>query len=348
MGNKRSMGSRYEDSYSDRDSKGGGSKSILDKKAIGDITFYKPEEGFGNKIDIIPYEIKSKNHPRVKVGKAKVGDLDYLLDVYVHRAVGPAKQDIICPKKMFGADCPMCRQAGEHWEAKEEKEAKAMWPKRRVFYNVVDAANPDKGIQIFETSHALFEKELIEAASDENEDGTILHFADPDDGCTIRFKAVENTIGQSKYFEFKKWEFQTRKKPISDALIDEAISFDKFITLYSAEEIEKLMYGADDDDDEEEDDKPAKKPERSTKATKREKAVKADDDEGVVDDDDDDEPPAKPRKGKAKPADDDEDEEDETPKCPEKGMKFGKDTDTDDACDDCKLYKKCLAAKKGK
>jgi len=329
MGRDRSLGNRIDDSYNDRESGGGKGKQLLDLSKAGKVSFYKAEAGGGNKIDIIPYEITTKNHPRVKLGKNKVGDLDYLLDVEVHRNVGPQKATVICPKKMFGTDCPICRLAGEMWEAGKEKEAKNTWPKRRVFYNVIDANKPEEGLKIFETSHALFESDLLVAAKTENDDGTMVPFADPDEGSTIRFVATEAEIGKSKYFKFSNFRFLDRK-PIKDALIDGALDFSAYIKFYSSEELEALLYGAEEEPEEPDEEAPKKA---------RTPAKKAEKDDDLLSDDEDE----KPRRSKHK-----EEDEDDTPTCPVKGLKFGVSIDEDDACDDCKLRKACKLALKEK
>ena len=328
MARNRSLSGRIEDSAGEVDAKVTGGKSILD---FGDTKpkFFKEKEGW-NTFNIIPYEITSKNHPRVKMGKARVGDLDYMLDVWVHRRVGPAKTDVICPKKNFGHECPICNQAGEFWEAGKEKEAKDTWPKRRVFYNVEDTENAKGEIQIFHASFSLFQDEILKQS--ENRDGSHIPFADPDVGKLISFKAAAEELGKSKFFKYPKFEFEDRKA-IKDEMIDKAFDFGKYLKYYTTEEIEAIMFGAE---EEVEEDTPPPRQESRSRAVVDEKA------ESLVDDDD--EPPARSRRGR----DEEKEEKSENP-CPA-GLRFGKDLDKDEACDDCPkaTYKACLQAKQGK
>lgn len=316
---------RYEDSYNSREGNSG--KKGVFKWPKG-VQFFKAVEGPKNKINIVPYVIKSKHHPLVKAGKAEIGDIDYVLDVFVHRSVGPMKQDVICPKKTYNGICPICDAAQEFYQNDDKKSYDAIKAKRRVFYNVEDVNDPDKGLMVFEASHPYFEKELIDAARDASEDGPILPFADIKDGKTIKFKGVAPEMGKNIY-EFKSFTFLDREEELSDKLIDKAISFDELITLHSAEELNKILYGGGDEDvDDDDDDKPA-----PTK--KASKPVKEDEDE------EDDEEEAKPPKKATKSDGDDAD----GPTCPHKGGKFGKDTDKYEECEDeCKHYRACLKA----
>ena len=150
---KDQMKKRTEEHNREKDYGGSGAQ-ILDLSNLEDAAFFKPEEG-KHLIDIIPYEIKTGNHP-----KYDKGDLDYLLEYYVHYNVGPGKDRFVCMAKTFGKPCPICEEL-EILKANkaDEKTIDALQPKRRVLYNVIDLNEEEKGIQLFETSHFLFEKE---------------------------------------------------------------------------------------------------------------------------------------------------------------------------------------------
>ena len=334
---KSKFGDRLNDSYNSRKS-GGSREGALDfSKVGGEVKFYKLREGT-NKVDIVPYVIKSKEHPLIKAskGKYKVGDMDYLLDIFVHKDVGPTQSTVICPKKNYGKPCPLCESSDEYWKAGKKDESTALRAKRRVFYNVVDAVNPKDGLQVLEQSHAYFEKELLEAAKDEADTsgGEMIDFIDPDDGMTIKFKGAKETFAGKDFIKPKNFSFVERESSVAK-LVDKAISFDELMNpLMSYDEIMALMTGATEDDDEDEDDTPPPR--------------------GRHDDDEDDAPPKKSRRPKD---DDDEDEEeapppkksakadkeDDGPTCPH-GHRFGKDNDEFPECEDCKVWKDCARA----
>lgn len=380
---KGGLAKRYQASYESKGSSGGKAGVMNWKKIDGEVNFFSPQEG-RNRINIIPYTIKTKNHPLVKKGEFEVGDKDYVMDVFVHRGVGPSEVSVLCLKQTYGKPCPICEQSALLRKQGKEDEAGALKASRRVFYNVQDLKNPDT-LKVFEASHYLFEKELIDEARDDDEGGFI-DFADEETGKEIKFRCSKTSKGGFEFNEFKSFSFEDRNDNIPDELLESAISFDEIMNVPTYEEAEKILYGRDDDEEneqqeDEEDEAPAKK-----KPAK--KAVVEDDDEeeqdadedeeeepapkkkpakkpAPVEEDDDeeeDEPAPKPaKKAKAPAVEEDEDDESEEDKAPAKpakkadckgdcgkcpfGHKFGVDTDNFDDCDDCDVWDKCINGK---
>lgn len=360
MINKKKGGfaKRYQASYESKDSGAPAKAGVMNwKKVDGDVNFFSPIEG-KNRINIIPYVIKTKNHPLVKRGEFKVGDSDYVMDVFTHRGVGPSEATVLCLKSTFGKPCPICEQSALLRKQGKEKEAGELKPSRRVFYNVQDMKEPDK-LKVFETSHFLFEKELIDEARDD-EEGGFVDFADPIEGKEIKFRASEVQKGSIKYKEFKSFAFEDRDDPIPDELLESAISFDEIMNVPTYEEVEKILFGQDDDEDEF--DEPVKK-------SKRDDSDEEDNDRPVKKfskkyEDEDDESEEKPVKNRDDENEDDEEngDEEESSKKPVKkvedennepeplkkscgkcpfGHCFGKDDDKYDDCDDCDVWDKC-------
>ena len=377
---KSSMMKRYQASYESKESGVPAKAGVMNwKKAEGDVTFFSPIEG-RNRINIVPYEIKTKNHPLVKRGEFEIGDKDYVMDIFVHRGVGPSEASVLCLKSTYGKPCPICEQSAILRKQGKEKEAGDLKASRRVFYNIQDMKEPDK-LKVFETSHYLFEKELIDEARDD-EEGGFVDFADPIDGKEIKFRASDVQKGSIKYKEFKSFSFEDRDDPISDELLESAISFDEIMNVPTYEEVEKILFGQDEDDEDEESEKPAKKSkydddeeDEDEESEKPAKKSKYDDDEEDDDrpakksskkydeDEGDDEPEEKSAKKSSKNRDEEESEDDEeSPKKPVKkveddeeseeksscsgrckfGHCYGKDVDKYDDCDDCDTWDKCV------
>jgi hypothetical protein len=311
--NSGGLAKRYSSSYGSRD---GGSSSkggvINYRNYDGEVTFFSPTEG-KHRINIIPYTIKSKNHPLVKRGEAEIGEQDYIMDFYIHRGVGPSEKSVLCLKNTYGKPCPICEYASSLRKKGKEEEAKTLKPSRRAAYNIEDLKEPGK-IKVFETSHYLFEKELIEEARDDDEGGFI-DFADPEEGMEIKFRASKTTKNGMEFTEFKSFAFEDRDEPISEELLDAAISFDELLVVPTYEEVEKILYGDDEEDSEddsnEEDEKPSKK------SSKKSKSYDEDDDEEDEDEDEEDEKLSKKSKSKSKPEPEDEDEEESDDKDPD-------------------------------
>ena len=347
MKKKGGFAKRYQASYESKDSGAPAKAGVMDwKKVDGDVNFFSPIEG-KNRINIIPYTIKTKNHPLVKRGEFEVGDSDYVMDVFTHRGVGPSEATVLCLKSTYGKPCPICEQSALLRKQGKEKEASDLKPSRRVFYNIQDTKEPDK-LKVFETSHYLFEKELIDEARDD-EEGGFVDFADPIDGKEIKFRASDVQKGSIKYKEFKSFAFEDRDDPIPDELLESAISFDEILNVPTYEEVEKILFGQD-DDDEDEDEAPAKKSKYEDEdddeepEPKKFKPAKNRDDEESDDEEseDEDDEPKKP----AKKVEEDDEDEPEPPKkscgkCPF-GHCFGKDDDKYDDCDNCDVWDKCV------
>lgn len=337
---------RYQSSYETKDSGGGSRSDVMDwKKVDGEVSFYTPVEG-RNRINIVPYEIKSKNHPLVKRGDAEIGEQDYVMDIWVHRNVGPTEANVLCLKNTYGKPCPICEQMALFKKQGKEDEARELKPSRKVYYNVQDMKEPDK-LKVFSASHYLFEKELIDEARDD-EAGGFVDFADPEDGKEIKFRATEVTKGSMKYKEFKSFSFEDREEPISDELLENAISFDEILNVPTYEEVQNIFYGKDNDEEEEE--KPVKK------ARVVEDDEEDDDDVPVAkpskrvveEDEEEDEPVVKPSK---RVIEEDEEEEEKLVKASKTtggckfGHKFGKDCDKYEDCDNCDCWDKCMKSK---
>lgn len=332
---KGGLAKRYQASYESKGSSGGKAGVMDWKKVDGEVQFFSPAEG-RNRINIIPYTIKSKNHPLVKKGEFEVGDKDYVMDIFVHRGVGPSEASVLCLKNTYGKPCPICEQSALLRKQGKEDEAGALKPSRRVFYNVQDLKNPDV-LKVFEASHYLFEKELIDEARDD-EEGGFVDFADEESGKEIKFRCSKTSKGGFEFNEFKSFSFEDRDENIPDELLESAISFDEIMNVPTYEEAEKILYGRDEDDDsedEEEDEVPAKK------SSKKAVAKNEDDDD---DDADDEEEPAPKKTAKKKPAveeddededlDEDDEEEEKPAKKPAKKSKVVEEDDDDEQEDE--------------
>ena len=304
---KGGMAKRYANSYASRDSGSGSKGGVINyRNHDGEIKFFSPAEG-KHRINIIPYVIKTKNHPLVKSGEAEIGEKDYVLDFYAHRGVGPAEKTVLCLKNTYGKPCPICEQAAALRKAGKEKEANALKPSRRVVYNIEDLKEPGV-LKVFETSHYLFEKELIEEARDDDEGGFI-DFADEEEGMEIKFRASKVTKNGMEFTEFKSFGFEDRDDPLDEKLLEDAISFDELLTVPTYEEAEKILYGDDEEDEDDDEDEPKSK--KSKKSKSYDEDDEEDDDEDEDEDEDDEEPAPKKSSKKSKLDDEDEDDEDE-------------------------------------
>ena len=367
---RKAAAERGRQNYESRNEGGFSGKRVIDLKKIGGFKkdlFFRPKDGT-NRIDIIPYVIKTDRHPQ----KVKEGYTDYLLDLWVHRRVGPSESQFVCIKKMFGKACPICEELDELRKDPnvDDEEINALRPKRRVWYNVInlDVPERDQQIQIFEEAHFLFEKEVLEKAGASK--GGFIPFWDIEEGRTIVFRASQKKSKKGNFYEYRIDEFEERPK-YKESIYKETFSFDDIYVIPTYEEVRNAFHGVTDDEEEDEkshkssrkeqdeEEKPSHRSkrendddeERPARSSRREKDRNEEEEEKPSrresrrSKDDDDEKPSRRQK------DDDEDkpkrssrrdeEEEEEPKskkssskCPE-GYEFGVDNDQHKECQDC-------------
>lgn len=278
--------------------------------------FFSPKKG-RNEIEILPFNV-GENHPDVVKGEIEEGDVDYVLDIWVHRGIGVNNSSVVCPNSNFGEPCPICEEVKMMKDQGLEKEDyKDLYPKRRVIYNIFDHA--DEKVKIFSVSHFLFAKELQEEVEANNDEGEII-FAHPKIGKTIKFRAVEEEIGKNTFFKYKSFEFVDREEEIDEEILEQAITIDEYLNIKSYEQIKSLFHsGVPDDNDDEEDEEETQK--------------------------------RKDKKYFNKIKEDQESEEKKSKKSKKNkcsfGYEFGVDTDEKDECNECEEWDECDAEKHG-
>lgn len=302
---KESLQKRTEESRKTKDSAGVSGSNFLDVSSITEENiFYALKKG-KNVLDIIPFEAKTNTSPRVSEG-----EIDYLLDLWVHRYIGPKKDSFVCLQKNYGKACPLCEYIKEmRDQGADEKEYKELYAKRRVVYNVIDLLADEPRIQLFEVAHFNFEKELLEYTADSAEDGEIITIPDLADGRSIEFKGVENTFAGKTFIEIKRIKLVEREE-YEDEIIDDAYSLDELIVIPNYTEMKNSFYGNDEEEESEDTE------------------------------DETEEAEEKPRKKKLKK------KEVEETKCPN-GYVFGDDCDKEehaDDCDNCDIWDDCSEA----
>jgi len=231
---------RSQESYDKKDDSGrfGNIFKTTDKR----LKFWKCGEG-EHTIDIIPW-LSGDNYPTKNYPDVVKGELVYVLDVWVHRGIGPDENTIVCPSRNYGKPCPICEDINEKRkdESFSDDSIKDISPKRRSIYQIVcydSSAEEEKGVQIWDVAHFFMEKHIAELAKKPRSGGFVL-FADPDEGKQIYFK--RKGTGQTNT-EFVAHQFLDRDYTIADETLDEGISLDDYIEVLSYEELEKMYWG---------------------------------------------------------------------------------------------------------
>ncbi len=250
----------YETAQNEKDFGGAQRKQALiwsncKKRKLSKDDFFSPETGEKYKLNILPFIAGSDLNPYIQKGKLKKGQASYLLDLYVHKGIGPNKDSVTCPKMNYGKPCPICEEVAkmkEQAELAEGKEAKAiekafsqLKAKRKAFLNVqVFERGEPQAPQVWEAGHFRFMKELLEEANACKDGDEPLQFSCPDEGKIVSFRCGNSDF--SKFdVTYKSIQFLDREEEIEEEVLDQTVSFDELISILSAEEINRILWGTD-------------------------------------------------------------------------------------------------------
>ncbi|MCP4336625.1 MAG: hypothetical protein GY679_02110 [Mycoplasma sp.] len=316
---RQKLAERQKKNVEQRDSKGGVTGKRYASFPEG-TEFYKTEVG-NNKISIVPYEIETNNHPG---NDLKKGDLDYLLDIHVHSFIGLNGDSFLCPKKNYGKPCPICEENQKLYDEGDTDSAKKLLPKRRAIYNVID--EKDGKNKVFDVSHFLFEKEMMEKIAALEEDNEVVNPSDEEDGNIIKFRATEKKATGYSFQEYKDFTFLDRE-PLEEEDIDAALNLDKYLVIPKYDEMYVSLHGeSPNDSDDEENEVVEEEVEERPRKSKRRKTEEVDESDDL----------AKHKKEMKK------NRKKKRPVCPDDDMTFGQDFGVDsDFCDDCDFREEC-------
>lgn len=252
---------------------------FLKNKVPAGVNFFICKEG-EHIVDILPWEA-GPNMPLDDTGTGPItdeGELDYVLDVFVHQNVGSMKQPYVCPWENFRKPCPICEYIKANRLPKEEWSNKRA--KRRSIYliwNRTTVEEEKKGVQIFDAAHFFMEEKLDEIARLPRGGGYIT-FSDPDKGKSVCWTRKGSGRENTSYLGHK---FIERETKIPDKILDATFSLDSVIHMHPEyEEIEKAFYGTGEKKEEEKSESKPKteKKKSAKKKLKPKKKSKLDDD----------------------------------------------------------------------
>ena len=118
---------------------------------------------------------------------------------YVEMPGDTQNQSFNCPAKMANQRCRMCEKAtalSRSGNPYDEGMAKKLWPRMRVFANVVDMKAPDLGVAVFPFGKKIYDG-LVDVRLDEDFGGDFTH---PETGFTIVVKRVGTGKNDTEYF----------------------------------------------------------------------------------------------------------------------------------------------------
>ena len=246
---KIKLSGRYEQQVQSIEDKGIASSSYFKAPAgLGYYSIGDTKDGYQT-VNFLPFRIGSQKHPEVAAGRAKVGDYDFVLDIFVHRGLGPGKKSFICPQKTYGKPCPVCQEVNRLYDAGQEDAARAIRASRRAIYavQVVDEkGHGEDKVRVLEVSHFGFAKDLMTTAASLLRGKGVIPFADLDGGKLVTWKCEEKTIGKNgKWQQATTFQFDDRQEEIPDSLLEQVPSLDEGLVIPTPDQLEKAMYGED-------------------------------------------------------------------------------------------------------
>ncbi len=285
---KSGLTDRVKESYEKRDSFGS-TTGIFDPSVK--FNRWMPKIG-DHLLDIVPYVVGTKDP------KLTEGSVTYFTEIWVHYGVGPNEGSFVCLTKNYNKKCPICEHQKElRLKGASDEEIKALYPKRRVMYNIIcrdTIEEENKGVQVWEVSHFHAEKHFSELAR-KPKGGGFIPFTDPDNGKMIFFNKISK-------MEVTGHRFVERDNPITDEELESAYTLDELIHIPSYEEVYEAFYG-----ETIEEEKPKKVKHEP------EPEDEPEDGEDWEEEPEDEEPePAPKKKGKKKPEPEPDDESEES------------------------------------
>ncbi len=226
------------------------------------MEFFRVDKSGPKKLDFLPYVTKS--NPYVDDGYEH-----YERTYWAHRGVGADQRTYLCPSKTAGKKCPICEHVRElNKEKADEDTIRALLPKQRQLWLVVDLDEKEKGVQLWDFSYHLFGK-LLDEQLKYDEDGEHEFFYGIEDGQSARVIFDEETMGGFSFFKAVSIQFKKRppySEDIADSLpcLDDLLVIEDYESLYaiffqeegppektSGKDEVEVPWDGDDDDDEE-------------------------------------------------------------------------------------------------
>lgn len=196
------------------------------------------------RFDILPYEV-GKGNPF-----ADEGSFHFERTFWVHRGVGADNRTYCCPNKISNGKqpCPICEEARkvqDDEELSQDEKTKllnTLRAKRRQLFNVVDTNEPEKGVQIWDFSYALFGEKLLDMLEDEEFAEDRRNFCEFEGGKTLRLKFKKEKMGKAEFYDVTDIAFLDRKEDYDpDKMLKQVHCLDDCVKVLSYDELKQIF-----------------------------------------------------------------------------------------------------------
>ena len=200
---------------------------LNDKSGKGKTTqYWKPIENADSSIRIVPTE-----------------DGDPLKEFYFHYLRSEKKfQSVLCPKKNFGENCPMCDLVSKLYKEGDEesrKMAKDMSAKQRFFSPIVVRGEEEKGVQLWGYSKTIYEELLKLMLNPEYGDIT-----DQDEGLDLvvsSSKKAGKMFAETSLTPKRKSSPLASRKELITEIVNHGTDFDNLFERKTASQVAEIL-----------------------------------------------------------------------------------------------------------
>lgn len=251
------------------------------------LNFFSPKAD-EYELDVIPFENTNANHPK----GYEVGELVPFVRFKIHAGIGAEDRKYVCPTSI-GKACPICNERNRMAKNSNSDPdlIKALQPKDRMLFLVIDLKEEKKGVQIFDHSYFLFGKKLLaDIDRSENSQGgrrrSTAHagFAELEGGQTLIATFIEKKMGSNKFYECDRIDAEDRDN-YDESILDDTVNLDDCLKVLDYAALEAIFLELDP----EEQGSSRKREEKEEPKSKRSKKEEVEDD---------DEPAPSRRRGK--------------------------------------------------
>lgn len=197
---------------------------LHNKGGNGNTRFWKPQDG-ENVIRILP-----------------TADGDPFKHFHFHYNIGDAKGGILCPKKNFGNDCPVCDFVSKLYNNGDEESrnmARKMVAKSRFFSPVLARGEEVEGVKVWGYSKTVYENLLQLVLNPDYGDIT-----DPQNGTDLVLvygKAPGAMYPSTNITARRKTTPATSDADLLKEVLDTDVDFDKLFEVKSTEDVAALL-----------------------------------------------------------------------------------------------------------
>jgi len=189
--------------------------------------YWRPVENADSTIRIVPTE-----------------DGDPLKEYYFHylRSEDKKFQSVLCPKKNFGENCPMCDLVSKLYKEGDEesrKMAKDISAKQRFFSPIVVRGDEDKGVQLWGYSKTIYEELLKLMLNPEYGDIT-----DPDEGLDLVVSSSKKSgklFAETSLTPKRKASPLASRKELMTEIINHGTDFDNLFERRTASQVAEIL-----------------------------------------------------------------------------------------------------------